>query len=563
MANRFRTEISNIIKKIFPSWEIPAYNIKVIRERNSGRICFKLDEVPLNIKSIEVENGLSSDFCKAKLTPEKNSLSCEVVVDKKWIVRHLLEELEDKLFQDSRLFSVIEKQRVVIDYSSPNIAKPFHVGHLRSSIIGNFLKKLLETVGHQTVGLNYLGDWGTQFGILKHGLDQKWIPFDDIQSSPIRKLFEIYVKANIQAKEDPVFMEKSLEKFRFLENGDENTVKDWSIIKDYTVAELQRIYARLNIKFDVYDWESMYGRKRIQSIVDLLTSKGLLTPSPEGKLIYKFKERPITLVKSDGTTLYLTRDIAAALDRRERFQADCFLYVVDNAQSDHFQALFSIMKDVKMEGATHMKHVKFGRIQGMSTRKGNVVFLDDVLDEAKERMAQQRKRSVTTRTTLNEDYVNDVLGISAVLVNDLKQRRQKDYVFNWEKILASQGDTGVKLQYTHSRLCSLEKKSGVASIPPSSEINVSCLIEEEAINLVRHLLRFEEIILRCHDELEPCILVAYLFQLWSVKNYRTAKELKIRGLVERLMFGFHQRGRFSLTMVEDTLDILASQVGEK
>ncbi|XP_065578919.1 probable arginine--tRNA ligase, cytoplasmic isoform X2 [Artemia franciscana] len=170
---------------------------------------------------------------------------------------------------------------------------------------------------------------------------------------------------------------------------------------------------------------------------------------------------------------------------------------------------------------------------------------------------------LATRTTLNEDYVNDVLGISAVLVNDLKQRRQKDYVFNWEKILASQGDTGVKLQYTHSRLCSLKKNSGIASIPPSSAINFSSLIEEEAINLVRHLLRFEEIILRCHDELEPCILVAYLFQLWSVKNYRTAKELKIRGLVERLMFGFHQRGRFSLTMVEDTLDILASQVGEK
>lgn len=339
-------------------------------------------------------------------------------------------------YVSKKLFST-PKDQIVIEFSSPNIAKPFHVGHLRSTIHGNFLSNLFLALGHEVKRLNYLGDWGTQFGLLQFGLDQGWFSWEEISKNPIRSLLEIYVKANTMAEKDESVAATARSLFQRLETGDVALSKNWNEIRQYTVTELRQTYTRLGVKFDEFNWESQYGIKELTAVLSVLVKTGHLVTKAEGTKVVRLNDqRTVTLVKSDGSSLYLTRDVAAAIDRWNRFPFRRMLYVVDNAQTDHFVALKSLLRFMGHTWADDIEHVKFGRIKGMSTRKGTIVFLSDVLDEAHTRMKAKQIASPNTRVPIEENpEITDILAISAVVINDLKQRRQRDYTFNWDDAL--------------------------------------------------------------------------------------------------------------------------------
>lgn len=351
------------------------------------------------------------------------------------LLGEILGTLEEE-YVSKKLFS-LPSERIIIEFSSPNIAKPFHVGHLRSTIHGNFLSNLFQSIGHDVKRLNYLGDWGTQFGFLQFGLDQQWFSWDEISKKPIQLLLDIYVRANAMAEKDENVSVTARNLFQQLESGDERLSKIWNEIRRYTVTELRQMYARLGVKFDEFNWESQYGIKELGTVLEALEKSGHLLTTAEGKKVVRLNDqRTVTLVKSDGSSLYLTRDLAAAIDRRQRFPFRRMFYVVDNAQSDHFVALKSLLRCMNQDWASDIEHVKFGRIKGMSTRKGTAVFLTDLLDEAHIRMKAKQMISPNTRVAVEDNpYVTNTLAVSAVIIHDLRQRRQRDYTFQWDDAL--------------------------------------------------------------------------------------------------------------------------------
>ena len=442
------------------------------------------------------------------------------------------------------------KEKIVIDFSSPNVAKPFHMGHLRSTIIGNFIANINEELGNDVVRLNYLGDWGTQFGFLAAGLKRHRIrdvadlskELDDNRVI-IKRLHEIYVDANITASSDSAFNDRAKGEFAKLEKGDASLNKQWKFIRDATIHELDETYKRINVRIDVYHGESMYGGQH-DFVRDILTSKRLLAKLEDGREVVVLSDHveeghenaeQVVITKADGSSLYITRDIAAAIDRHKLFHFDKLLYVVEKAQSRHFGNLFKILKELGYKWYDHMQHIEFGRIQGMSSRKGNAVLLSDILDEAKSKMIEQQNASINKRvdkSDVNFSEIADMLAISAVICNDLKQKRGKDYQFDWKQALHSKGDSGIKLQYTHARLTSLLSK--MLFINPDDTYNedhlellkestgYKTLVEKEALDLVYSTAMFEEVIKSSYSELEPCILVNYLFRLCNT----TSKALK-------------------------------------
>ncbi|XP_017057100.1 probable arginine--tRNA ligase, mitochondrial [Drosophila ficusphila] len=421
---------------------------------------------------------------------------------------------------------------IVVEYSSPNIAKPFHVGHLRSTIIGNVLANLHQQLGYRTTRLNYLGDWGTQFGLLALGVQLENVSEKDMQASPIETLYKSYVAANKAAEKSPEIAQRARDLFAALEAGtDETMANQWQQYRKYTVEDLSKVYNRLGVHFDSYEWESQYSQQQIQDVLDKLRQTGLLQPEQDGREVVVVDGRRIPVIKSDGSTLYLARDIAALLERFSRFEFSRLLYVVDNGQADHFNALFKTATALEDRlRLDQLQHVKFGRIHGMSTRQGKTIFLKDVLNEARDIMREKRNISATTRAndSLDDEHVCDVLGVSAVLINVLKQRRQRDHEFSWQQALQVNGDTGIKLQYTHCRLHSLLenfKEVDLDNIKPNWQL----LCEEpgEALDLLYELARFDQTIWQSKEQLEACVLVNYLFGLCNSTS-RALKRLPVK-----------------------------------
>lgn len=287
----------------------------------------------------------------------------------------------------------LKPQAIVVEFSSPNIAKPFHMGHLRSTIIGNFIGNLNSFLNHKVTKLNYLGDWGTQFGFIKVGVDELKHTQEDIKNNPLRLLYESYVYANKLAEKDPQIAERARKEFNQLEKGAPEGLEYWKQYMQYSKNELEATYKRLGVVFDEYYFESNYSAKDIQSVIDDLNSRHIVQKDKDGKLSIEVNKRQVPVVKSDGSTLYLTRDIAAAIDRYNKYKFDKMLYVVDNSQSDHFNNLKAILHKMSFSWAHKLQHVKFGRIRGMSTRKGNAVFLRDILDECRDIMIKKQIES--------------------------------------------------------------------------------------------------------------------------------------------------------------------------
>ncbi|XP_062564189.1 uncharacterized protein LOC134227020 [Armigeres subalbatus] len=413
--------------------------------------------------------------------------------------------------------SLTKAPKTLIEFSSPNIAKPFHAGHLRSSIIGNFLANIYYHLGHDVVKLNYLGDWGTQFGFLKMGVELKGLSREDIQRNPITTLYEAYVHAHKQAANNEELQLRARNIFSDMEQGKLGDLNEWTDYRAYTVDELRSMYDRLGITFDHYHWESQYGINDIADVVSLMQDKDILFLQDDGRKIAKVGARKVPIVKSDGTTLYLTRDIAALIDRHERFNFDKAIYVVDNSQTDHFAALVSIAQQMGLRYAADIVHVKFGRVLGMSTRQGTAVFLKDILDEAETLMRHKQINKQTTKIDVTSNpEITAILGTTAVIINDLKQRRMRDYAFSWDKALQTDGDCGIKLQYTHCRLCSLERNTD--ELCDSETCHPELLPEAEALNLICEIANYDGVLADAADKQEACILVNYLFGLCNATN---------------------------------------------
>jgi len=336
----------------------------------------------------EVQNIINNDPNSIfdNIDIENNTISFNVSRD-----RCVKEVLEQNCSTESAPIFMNNKKNIIVEFSSPNIAKPFHVGHLRSTIIGNYVANINSFVKNKVKKINYLGDWGTQYGLLQLGINMTDISEDEIKSNPIKVLYTAYVNANKLAETDSSILDRARKIFNNLENGVGVAHEQWEVFKQYTVEELKRVYSRIGITFDEYHWESMYNAKNIEKIITLMEKMQLLiTDEKNRKVVNLDNEKSVPIIKSDGSTLYIARDIAAAIDRFEKNDFDHMYYVVDNTQASHFSNLLEILKQMQMSWAERLKHVKFGRLHGMRTRKGNIVFLEDILDTARDIVKQRQ-----------------------------------------------------------------------------------------------------------------------------------------------------------------------------
>ncbi|XP_036075919.1 probable arginine--tRNA ligase, mitochondrial isoform X2 [Rousettus aegyptiacus] len=394
----------------------------------------------------------------------------------------------------SELFSGLPQKKIVVEFSSPNVAKKFHVGHLRSTIIGNFIANLKEALGHQVTRINYLGDWGMQFGLLGTGF-QLFGYEEKLQSNPLQHLFEVYVQVNKEAADDKSVAKSAHEFFQRLELGDMQALALWQKFRDLTIEEYVRIYKRLGVHFDEYSGESFY-REKSQEVLKLLDSKGLLQKTIKGTAVVDLSGNGdpssiCTVMRSDGTSLYATRDLAAAIDRMDKYNFDTMIYVTDKGQKKHFQQVFQMLQIMGYDWAERCQHVPFGVVQGMKTRRGDVTFLEDVLNEIRLRMLQNMASVKTTKELENPEETAERVGLAALIIQ-------------------SRGDTGVFLQYTHARLHSLEETFGCGYL---NDFNTACLQEPQSVSILQHLLRFDEVLYRSSQDLQPKHIVSYLLIL--------------------------------------------------
>uniref|UniRef100_A0AAG5DY66 Probable arginine--tRNA ligase, mitochondrial n=1 Tax=Anopheles atroparvus TaxID=41427 RepID=A0AAG5DY66_ANOAO len=463
----------------------------------------------------EFLNGLNNDESCDEVTIQTKSgkrwLKC-VLNKERFISQLLTKKYSFKEHPDVT-------QTIVVEFSSPNIAKPFHAGHLRSTIIGNFISNINEYLGNRVIRLNYLGDWGTQFGYLALGVRLKDLSPEEINKNPIKCLYDAYVHAYNVARGDPKVHSVAMDIFSSMEHGTTEEMQHWQEYRAYTIKELEDLYRRLGVQFSSYEWESSYRMNKITHVLSAMKQRGVLLEQPDRRHVIQVKNRTVPLVKSDGTGMYILRDIAALIDRHERYSFEKCMYVVENGQNEHFAALRGIAHVLDLPYAQGIEHIKFGRIHGMSTRRGQVVFLRDILHEAQQLVLEKQRASPNTRTNvIDNPSVCEVLGSSAVIINDLKQRRMKDYEFEWSKILQMDGDSGIKLQYTHCRLVSLLRAQASEEDVQSIECAGQLLREPEASEIICQLANFEPVCYQAQETSEACILVAYLFRLCKSTN---------------------------------------------
>lgn len=413
-------------------------------------------------------------------------------------------------------------KKVVVEFSSPNIAKPFHAGHLRSTIIGGFLSNLYEKLGWEVIRINYLGDWGKQFGVLAVGFE-RYGSEEKLQADPINHLFDVYVRVNqdIAAEGDTLSEEESTDGkarafFKKMEDGDEEALKLWARFRDYSIEKYIDTYARLNIVFDVYSGESQVPKAIMDEATELF-SKYNLSHEDQGALLIdltKFNKKlgKVIVRKKDGTSLYLARDVGAAMDRYRKYKFDKMIYCIASQQDLHVAQFFEILKRIGFEWAKTLEHVNFGMVLGMSTRKGTVVFLDSILKETQEKMHEVMKKNEAKYAQIeNPEEVADLVGISAVMIQDMQAKRINNYEFKWERMTSFEGDTGPYLQYAHSRLRSVERKSGLEI--DLSAADLSLLTEPQAELLIRLIAQYPDVLKAAMKNHEPSTVVTYLFRL--------------------------------------------------
>jgi arginyl-tRNA synthetase len=418
------------------------------------------------------------------------------------------------MVQDTRYGQSVEGQgkTVVIDFSSPNIAKPFGVGHLRSTVIGNALYRIFDHLGYRVVRVNHLGDWGTQFGKLIVAY-KRWGNEADLTAHAIQTLYDLYVRFHSEVETQPELDDEARDWFKRLEEGDMEARAIWQRFRDLSLREFSRIYERLGISFDSQAGESFY-EPYLEQTIERIRQAGLATVSDQALIVdlQAYNMPPCLLRKKDEATLYATRDLAAAMYRHETYGFWKMLYVVGADQRLHFQQVFKVLELMGSAWAKDCVHVDFGLIrfndEKMGTRRGNIIFLEDVLDRAVE-LAEQIVHEKNP-TLPHKHQVAEAVGIGAVIFTDLSTRRVKDVNFEWEKVLTFEGETGPYLQYTHARACSILRK---ANQPVQAEADCGLLTQDDEFELIRLLTDYPAVLFRAAEHYEPFFVTDYLLTL--------------------------------------------------
>lgn len=408
-----------------------------------------------------------------------------------------------------------ENKTVVIDYSSPNIAKPFHIGHLRSTVIGGALYKIYKFLGYNVIGINHLGDYGTQFGKLIEGY-KRWGKEYNIEENPIDELTKIYIRINNLCKEDESVLEECRNNFKKLEDGDAYCKELWKKFRDLSLKEFQKVYDLLDVKFDSWNGEAFYSDK-MPEVIQILEKSGKLVESEGARVINLDKDDmpPCIIEKTNGSTTYATRDLAAIMYRARTYDFDKALYVTSYEQILHFKQVFETAKLLGLDKkyTDNLIHVPFGMVLSktgkFSTRDGNVIKLEELLNEAisrVEKIIEEKNPNLE-----NKEDVAKKVGIGAVIFNDLYNSRIKDEIFDWDTMLNFNGETGPYLQYTYVRTNSILEKIG--EIPDVSNINISLLQDSTSINLIKEMYSFNDYIKQAAEKNEPYIISRYLINV--------------------------------------------------
>ena len=420
-----------------------------------------------------------------------------------------------------------EGKRVLIEFSSPNIAKPFHVGHLRSTIIGNALCQIFERRGYQVIRLNHLGDWGKQFGEVITAF-KRWGDSDRLEAQPLKHLLEVYSRFHYESKEDEALHEEARAWFKKLEEGNPEARALWSRFREISVEEFKRLYSFLGITFDSYEGESFY-QDRLPALIERMRGAGLLVESQGAWIVplEAYQMPPALILKKDKATLYLTRDIAAAEYRFQKWNFAKMIYVVGVPQKLHFQQLFKVLDLMGYEWSKRLVHVDFGHVLGMSTRRGEVVFLQDVVDEAvqrAERVIEERGEDKEARIgKISEEERKNIaraVGLGAIIFNDLRTKRTKDVEFDWERILGFEGATGPYCQNAHVRCCGIMRKyPGEVTVT----VDYGVLASDEEFDLIKRLGELPEVLGRATEEYEPSVIAVYMLELAMTFNVFLAR----------------------------------------
>lgn len=525
----FKKEIAEIIAKNLEGLtedEIKSM-IEIPQDQSMGDYafpCFRLAKTMRkapNLIAAELAEKLQGEKLFSEVSPVNAYVNMFVSREEmmKSTVSEVLEEKENFGRSD-----IGGNKKVIVEFSSPNIAKPFHIGHIRSTVIGNSLSKIYDALGYDVFKINHLGDYGTQFGKMICAY-RRWGNREDVINSPIKTLLGYYTKFHVEVEEHPELEDEARAIFTKLEQGSKEEVELWQWFREESLKEFQRVYDMLGIEFDSYNGESFYSDK-MPRFEKELSDKGLLQESNGAQVVdlEEYKLGTALIKKSDGSSLYITRDIAAAVYRKENYDFYKNIYVVATQQNLHFQQLFKILELMGYDWANQCVHVPFGMVRleegTMSTRHGRVVFLEDVLNGAIENTREIIEEKNPNIENLEE--ITSQVGIGAVVFNELSNNRIKDYTFKWDQILNFDGETGPYVQYTHARCASLLRKAGediVAKAQDPKNVDFALLAKSDsAYELTKLIYAFPGVVEQAGEKYEPSIITRHIIDIAQCFN---------------------------------------------